>query len=84
MKLSSLIGMEVVGASGKHRGHLIDLRSAGEAELGETHRARVITEVVVGRFSWLERMGLRSVREEIIPWAEVEKIGTKRITLKNE
>jgi len=84
MKLSEVLGMEVVGASGAHRGRLIDLRSSGEAERGESRTARLITEIVIGRIGWLERMGLRTVNEEIIPWAEVATVGTRRITLKNE
>jgi len=83
MKLSEVLGMAVVTASGAHRGHVIDLRSSGEPEHGQPTTARVITEIVIGRVTWLERMGLRSVREEIIPWAEVATVGTRRVTLKN-
>jgi len=84
MKLSEVLGMEVVTASGAHRGHVIDLRSSGEPERGETNTARVITEVVVGKVGWLERIGIRSPKEELIPWAEVATVGTRRLTLKND
>lgn len=83
MKLSEVLGMEVVTAAGAHRGHVLDLRSSGEADRGQATTARVITEIVIGRVTWLERMGLRSVHEEIIPWAEVATVGTRRVTLKN-
>jgi hypothetical protein len=84
MRLSEVLGMEVVTATGAHRGHVIDLRSSGEAEHGQSNSARVITEIIIGRVGWLERMGLRPVREEIIPCAEVATVGTRRVTLKND
>lgn len=82
MKLSEVLGMEVVTASGVHRGHVIDLRSSGEAERGQSNTARVIHEIIIGRVGWLERMGLRPIHEEIIPWAEVATVGTRRVTLR--
>lgn len=84
MRLSEVLGMDVVGPSGKSRGRVVDLRSSGEAERGESHTARVITEIIAARMGWLERMGIRPIREEIIPWAEVATIGTRHVTLKND
>jgi sporulation protein YlmC with PRC-barrel domain len=84
MRLTEVLGMEVVSASGRHLGRVVDLRSAGEPERGESHTARVITEIVFGNVGWLERMGLRPVREQTVPWAEVARIGTNRVTLKND
>ncbi|MGE5178703.1 MAG: PRC-barrel domain-containing protein [Bacteroidota bacterium] len=84
MRLTEILGMEVVSASGRHLGRVVDLRSSGEAERGESHTARVITEIIFGQVGWLERMGLRPVREQIVPWAEVDTIGTSRITLQND
>lgn len=84
MKLSEVLDMEVVGASGRYRGHVIDLRCAGEAPRGEAETSRVVTEIIFGRVGWLERMGLRAIREEALPWAEVATVGTRRVTLKND
>lgn len=84
MRLSEVLGMEVVTATGVHRGHVIDLRSSGEAEHGQSNTARVITEIIIGRLGWLERLGLRPVREEIISCAEVATFGTRRVTLKKD
>jgi sporulation protein YlmC with PRC-barrel domain len=84
MRLSEVLGMEVVSASGVRRGRVIDLRSAGEAPRGEVVNARVITELIFGRVGWLERMGVRAIREEVVPWTEVATIGTKRVTLRSE
>jgi sporulation protein YlmC with PRC-barrel domain len=83
MRLSEVLGMEVVTASGAHRGHVLDLRSTGEAERGQSNSARVIHEIIIGRVGWLERLGIRPVREEIIPWAEVATVGTRRVTLRH-
>ena len=73
--------MEVVDASGASRGRVVDLRSSGEAERGQAHTARVITEIIVARMGWLQRMGVRRIHEEIIPWSEVATVGIRRITL---
>lgn len=83
MRLSEVLGMEVVGASGSPRGRVVDLRSSGEAERGGSSTARVITEIIVARLGWLERMGMRPMKEEVIPWDEVATVGTLRVTLKN-
>lgn len=83
MRLSEVLDMEVVGASGAHRGHVIDLRSSGEAPHGEAHTARTVTEIIFGRVGWLERMGMRAIREEILPWSEVATVGSRRVTLRN-
>jgi sporulation protein YlmC with PRC-barrel domain len=84
MRLMEMLGMQVVSASGDHVGHVIDLRCAGEPERGETRAHRVVTEVIVGRVGWLERMGFQAVRERIVPWAEIAEVGTERITLAGE
>lgn len=81
MRLSEVLGMDVVGPSGRSRGRVVDLRSMGEAERGEAHTARVITEIIVARMGWLQRMGIRPIREEVIPWSEVATVGIRRVTL---
>jgi len=40
--------------------------------------------VIFGRVGWLERMGLRAVREEVVPWTEIETFGATRILLKRD
>jgi hypothetical protein len=82
MKLHDVVGMEVVSHLEEHLGHVVDLRCAGEPEHGEERSDRVVTEVVFGRVGWLERIGLRAVREEVVPWAGIETFGTTRILLK--
>jgi sporulation protein YlmC with PRC-barrel domain len=84
MKLSDVVGMEVVSHLGDRLGRVVDLRCAGEPEVGEERPHRVVTEVVFGRVGWLERMGFRAVGEEIVPWAEIETFGTTQITLKRD
>lgn len=84
MKLHDVVGMEVVSHLGDHLGHVVDLRCAGEPEHGEERSHRVVTEVVFGRVEWLERMGVRAVREEVVPWGEIETFGTSRVTLKRD
>jgi sporulation protein YlmC with PRC-barrel domain len=82
MKLSEVVGLEVVSASGDYLGHVVDLRCAGEPERGEERADRVVTEVIFGKLGWLERVGLRAVRQETVPWARVADLGAYRITLK--
>jgi sporulation protein YlmC with PRC-barrel domain len=84
VKLHEVVGLEVVSSLGDHLGHVIDFRCAGEPEHGEERSHRVVTEVIFGKIGWLERMGLRAVREEIVPWAEIETLGTQRVTLKRD
>jgi hypothetical protein len=84
MKLSDVVGMEVVSRLGDHLGHVVDLRCAGEPEDGEERSHRVVTELVFGRVGWLERTGFRAVREEVAAWAEIETFGTTRILLKRD
>jgi hypothetical protein len=84
MRLHDVVGMEVVSHLEEHLGHVVDLRCAGEPEHGEERSHRVVTEVVFGRVGWLERMGLRAVREEVVAWAKIETFGTTRILLKRD
>jgi hypothetical protein len=81
VKLSEVVGMEVVSSLGNHLGHVVELRCAGEPERGEERPHRVVTEVVFGRAGWLERMGFRAVREEVVPWAEIRTFGPEQVTL---
>ena len=84
MRLHDVVGMEVVSHLEEHLGHVVDLRCAGEPEHGGERSHRVVTEVVFGRVGWLERMGLRAVREEVVPWAKIETFGPTRILLKRD
>ena len=84
MKLSDILGMEVVSHLEDHLGYVVDLRCAGEPEHGEERSHRVVTEVVFGRVGWLERMGFRAVRQEVVSWDEIETFDTTRILLKRD
>jgi len=84
MKLHEVVGLEVVSQLGDHLGRVVDFRCAGEPEHGEERPHRVVTEVVFGKVGWLERMGFRAVREETVPWPEIETFGTQQVTLKRD
>jgi sporulation protein YlmC with PRC-barrel domain len=82
MRLSEIIGSDVVSADGTHVGRVVELRCSGEPERGEERRHRVVTELSYGRVGWLERMGFRAVREQVIPWADISSIEEGRVVLK--
>jgi len=80
MKLSEIIGMEVVSSSGSVLGQIVDLRSAGEPE----HQAqpyRLVTEIIIGRAGRMERLGFRAVKKEVISWSKIASIEGNRVTL---
>lgn len=80
MKLSEIIGMEVVSSSGSVLGQIVDLRSAGEPEHQE-QPYRLVTEIIIGRAGWMERLGFRAVKEEVISWSRIASIEGNRVTL---
>ena len=84
MKLHEVVGLEVLSRLGDRLGRVVDFRCASEPEHGEGRPHCVVTEVVFGKAGWLERMGVRAVLEETVPWAEIETFGTQRITLKRD
>jgi sporulation protein YlmC with PRC-barrel domain len=76
MRLNELAGTEVVDESGKHLGRLVDLRCRHENPLPS-----VVDELVFGEVGWLERLGLRAVRERTCPWSAVRSFNARRIVV---
>lgn len=81
MRFTELLGMEVVDRDGRHLGRVVELRSAGEPEHGDSRNARQVTELVYGRAGWLERLGLRAVEERRAAWTSVIAIEDGKITI---
>jgi sporulation protein YlmC with PRC-barrel domain len=73
-KVSELLRANVVTASGKYCGRVIEVRSAGEPEHGASNNDRQITELVCGRQGLLESMGLRRAIVRVVPWQSVKRI----------
>jgi sporulation protein YlmC with PRC-barrel domain len=81
MRFSELLRMEVVDRDGKHLGRVVDLRSAGEPEHGDSRAARPVTELIYGKAGWLERLGFRAVEERRASWASVVAIENGTIVI---
>lgn len=81
MRFSELLRMEVVDRDGKHLGRVVDLRSAGEPEHGDSRAARLVTELIYGKAGWLERLGFRAVEERRASWASVVAIENGTIVI---
>ncbi|MEA2623084.1 MAG: hypothetical protein QOH61_1994 [Chloroflexota bacterium] len=81
----TLIGVQVVAASGKKLGHVIDL------ELDPENGFR-ITAIELGRFGWLDRLhvlrpvahGRSSSGPRVIPWSDVDRLAGRKLHLKTE
>jgi sporulation protein YlmC with PRC-barrel domain len=79
MKLSELLGTEVVSQDGRHLGRVVELRCAGEPEHGDSRESRLVTELIYGKAGWLERLGFKAVEECLVPWRAVKAIEERRI-----
>jgi sporulation protein YlmC with PRC-barrel domain len=82
MRLSEFLKLEVVSVNGRHLGHVVELRCAGEPEHGNPRQERVISEFLFGRFGWLERLGLKAVNEQKVPWESVLAIRDGKILIR--
>ena len=58
---------------GEYLGRVYDLRSAGEAEHGQSQSSRLVTEVMYGIGGLLEALGFRSIKVKSLPWSDVRK-----------
>ena len=81
MRLTELLGMEVVDRGGKHLGRVVELRSAGEPEHGDSRNARQVTELIYGKAGWLERLGFRAVEGRRVAWASIIAIEDETIVI---
>ena len=82
MKFTDLLFSRVVNKDGRKLGHLIDVR--GQPLAGEKQGSgAVLTELLYGTGGLLERLGLREVETQAIPWESVVKIERKKITIAN-
>jgi len=82
-RLSEIIFLRVVTRGGESLGRVIDFRSQGEAEHGDSRKERKITSLVYADIGLLERLGLRKVKEKIIPWQSVIEIKKGQIVVEN-
>ena len=80
-KITELLSAEVVNASGKRLGFVVDLRSEGEPEHGVTNKSRRITEIVYTSRRVLWFFGSQSADLNIVPWTSVKKYSRKRIVI---
>ena len=81
MKLTELLLSRVVNERGKLLGHVIDVRC--EPLPGKTRGSEpILTELLYGAGGLLERLGLREVKTEGIPWNAVLKFDGKTITVR--
>jgi sporulation protein YlmC with PRC-barrel domain len=77
---SSFLGRTVVTESGQELGKCHDLR----ASLGRGSPS--VEAVVVGRFGWLEHLGLgrpSSRRKDAVPWGAVVRLEGTRIVVRD-
>src|SRR4051812_22472737 len=87
MRLTALVGTEVVSAKGQHLGHVVDLRcgrdeeQAGDPERGTGQEYATVSGIVFGRIGWLERLGFLAVREEVAAWSDIQTFGRATIVL---
>jgi sporulation protein YlmC with PRC-barrel domain len=84
MRLSDLLGTEVVTEEGEDVGHVHDLR----AEL--TTRTFRVTGIVVGRTGLLERLGLgaphsalRIRTKDVVDWKDVVRADPRRVVVRS-
>jgi sporulation protein YlmC with PRC-barrel domain len=73
MKLSDLLFLKVVTEQEKFLGHVIDLRCQPNPE-ARSKREASVRELLYGVGGLLERLGLREVTTETIPWESVVRI----------
>ena len=65
-KLSELLHLKLVTEDKKTLGRVVDFRSSGEPEHGDSRSERAVDEIVYARFGLLERLGLRKAKEKTI------------------
>jgi sporulation protein YlmC with PRC-barrel domain len=83
-RLSQLLGTGVRTESGRQLGCVRDVR----AELRP--RSVAITALVVGRYGYLERLGIgapesrgRNFRQDVVPWSDVVRADTRGIVVRD-
>jgi sporulation protein YlmC with PRC-barrel domain len=80
-KITKLLSAEVVNEEGMYLGRVIDLRSAGDPDHGLRGQDRKITELVYGPKGFLQVLGLKRARIQVIPWKAVKKFSRGRIVV---
>lgn len=83
MRLSELLGWDVVAQDGRHLGRVVELRCEGEPEHGMARKERIVTELIYGKAGWLERLGFRAVEERRIAWQSVEAMNDGKIIIRD-
>lgn len=71
MRLSELQRWRVVTEDGEDLGHLFDLRCRGLPLNARPREEARVTTLVFGSIGWLERLGLRTAREDEVRWQDV-------------
>jgi hypothetical protein len=82
MKLTELLSSQVVAQDGRHLGRVVELRSAGEPEHGNSCEARIVTELIFGKAGWLERLGFRPIEERRVAWSAVLSLEEGKIMVR--
>jgi len=78
-RLSELLYLNVVTEDKKVLGIVVDFRSSGEPEHGDSRSERAVDEIVYARFGLLERLGMRKAKEKTISLNSVRAFGEEKI-----
>ena len=81
MKLSELLGKQIVSENGKKLGHVFDVKTESRPLKGEIRKSIQVEALVYGKQGLLERFGIEHKKAEI-SWEQVLEIQDKKILVR--